>query len=117
MASTSKTKPSPPKPRLKVNDGVSVEHYKIHRANLLLMGQSGTGKTTFTETLKNPKFTNKFEVVTSSTREPSLHNLGFRVGFNHFTLSVIDTPGKTLFYFLVLFLLCIFFIPIFSRAQ
>ena len=73
-------------------DGDEVQYYEIKRADVLIVGQTGTGKTTFLETLKNPKFRDDCHVV-SQTRHASLHHVGFEVGDENYALSIIDTPG------------------------
>jgi GTP-binding protein EngB required for normal cell division len=69
-----------------------VEYQPVRVANVLIVGQTGTGKSTFLQTLMNPAYTSHFEVE-SQTKEANLQNLGFKVGKEFFSLTIIDTPG------------------------
>ena len=90
--------PSTPTSPPKLSENASVEYFDLLHANILVVGQTGSGKSTFVETLKDPRHFSSFGVV-SSTTAASLHDLGFRVGHDNYSLSVIDTPGMFLSFF------------------
>ena len=94
--------PSPVKLDYKFTDQVktkgSVEEvadFKFHNvetANILIVGSTGTGKTTFLNVLRNPRYVSQYEIDSQTTEAQMAKNL-FEVDGNFHMIQVIDTPG------------------------
>jgi len=73
-------------------DDQSVIFHNVKTANLLVVGPSGTGKTTFINTMKKPTYTSLAE-IDSQTREADMTSNLFEKGGEFFMMQTIDTPG------------------------
>ena len=71
----------------------ALTYHTVKTANILIIGPTGTGKTTFINVLKNPKYSTGFADVDSQTREAMLEQNLFNYGGQFYMLQIIDTPG------------------------
>jgi len=78
--------------KLELSDSDIVVSHDILAANILVVGSTGTGKTTFLNTLKNPRYTSIMEAK-SQTQTAMLYNHLFEVKNIFYMLQIIDTPG------------------------
>jgi len=61
--------------------------------NIVLLGKSGSGKTTFTRTLLNLDYVPEGHGFFSKTREPEIHTSVLEWKNDFYQLNIIDSPG------------------------
>ena len=74
------------------NDTRTINFFDVKTADILVVGPSGTGKTTFINTMRKPTYTALAE-IDSQTKEADMSVNLFEWGGEYFMLRTIDTPG------------------------
>lgn len=74
------------------DSGLEFECYDVQTANILVVGSTGTGKTTFIEGLKDPQYLHQSSVY-SSTQEAEAKSILFKINNQFWSINIIDTPG------------------------
>lgn len=69
-----------------------IKFYGVKTCNILIVGATGTGKTTFLNSLKDPRY-NAVSNLSSQTKEANMENLLFSINDEYFAATIIDTPG------------------------
>lgn len=73
----------------------AIEKFTFHSvktANILIVGPTGSGKSTFLNVLKNPNYVSEYE-IDSQTQEAQMDKNLFEIDNEFFMVQVIDTPG------------------------
>ncbi|CAM2696692.1 unnamed protein product [Rotaria socialis] len=75
------------------NNKYLIRHTIIH--NLLLMGKTGTGKTTISKVIENPCYVPPNANIYSGTKQISIHSVSTTLNNSNdiFLFNIIDTPG------------------------
>lgn len=75
-----------------VNEDSILDNFPVEHHNILLIGESRTGKSTFLKILENINFTTKLEIY-RGTVIPHTKTILFKIDGRYIFLNIIDTPG------------------------
>jgi len=74
-------------------DDFAVEVLPVEQHNVIIIGESRSGKSTFKKLLQNPQHCTSMEVF-RGTERPSCETILFKLNNNrHLTVNIVDTPG------------------------